>query len=56
MLAPSFRLVFAEERRAVEIGALDAMIAKLKREGDTRERPERRAEAFVELCRQSADH
>jgi hypothetical protein len=30
------------------------MMAALKRDGDTREWPERRAEAFVELCRRSA--
>jgi hypothetical protein len=44
------------ESTEIAISALDAMIATLKRDGDTRERPERRAEAFVELCRQSADH
>jgi hypothetical protein len=44
------------ESTEIAISALEAMMAELKRDGDTREHPERRAEAFVELCRRSADH
>jgi hypothetical protein len=44
------------ESTEIAISALDAMMAALEREGDTRQRPERRAEAFVELCRRSADN
>ena len=42
------------ESTEIAISALEAMMVTLAREGDTRERPERRAEAFVELCRRSA--
>ena len=44
------------EATELAMSALDAMMARLKRSGETRELPERRAEAFIELCRQSADH
>ena len=43
------------ESTEIAISALEAMTATLERAGDTREPPERRAEAFVEICRQSAD-
>jgi 5-methylcytosine-specific restriction endonuclease McrA len=42
------------ESTEIAISAIDAMMAALKKPGDTREFPELRAEAFVEICRRSA--
>ncbi len=44
------------ESTEIAISAIKAMMAKLEKPGDTREWPELRAEAFVEICRRSADH
>ena len=43
------------ESTEIAISALEAMMATLERTANRRERPERRAEAFVEMCRRSAD-
>jgi HNH endonuclease len=43
------------ESTEIAIAAIEAMMAALKQPGETREWPERRAEAFVEICRRSAD-
>jgi hypothetical protein len=45
-----------KESGEIVMTALDAMQAKLKRDGDTRARSAKQADALVEICRQSLAH